>query len=58
MKLRYIVNKDEQTNVDATAGNMGIKKTVSKITERFMWAGVIKMLKTLYVACYSLLRPH
>ena len=54
------MNKDERTkilkacHVDATAGHMGIKKTVSKITERFMWPGVIKDVKNL-VCCLLLI---
>ena len=56
IKLRYIANQDEQAkilqacHVDPTAGHMGIKKTVSRITERFMWPGVIKDVKDL-VCC-------
>ena len=45
VKLRYVMNKDEQRkycHVDATAGHMGIKKTVSKLAENFMRPGVIK----------------
>ena len=54
------MNKDEQTkilkacHVDATAGHMGIKKKVSKITERFMWPGVMKDVKDL-VCCLLLI---
>ena len=50
------MNKDEQgkilkaCHVDPTAGHMGVKKTANKITERFMWSGIIKDVK--HLVCF------
>mgnify|MGYP003418004312 FL=1 len=32
---------------DPTSGHFGLKKTVARITERFMWPGVVKDVETL-----------
>ena len=29
------------------AGHMGIKKTINRITERFMWPGIVKDVKAM-----------
>ena len=29
-------------HIDATAGHMGVKKTLNRINERFMWHGLVK----------------
>ena len=53
MEVRYIRNHDEQQkfsrscHVDPTSGHLGIKKTLSRITERFMWPGVSKDVELL-----------
>ena len=53
MEVRSIRNHDEQQNisrschVDPTSGHLGIKKTLSRITERFMWPGVSKDVELL-----------
>ena len=38
-------------HIDPTAGHMGIKKTVNRITERFMWPGIVKDVKEM--VCYT-----
>ena len=53
-KRKYLI---KACHVDATAGHMGIKKTVSKITEHFMWPGVIKDVKDL-VHCLHVSMHH
>ena len=34
-------------HVDLTAGHMGIKKTINRITECFMWPGTVKDVKAM-----------
>ena len=46
--------KGAGSHTNATAGHMGIKKTASKITEHFMWPGIIKDVKDL-VCCLLLI---
>ena len=31
--------------MDPTAGHMGIKKTINRITERFLWTGIVSDVK-------------
>ena len=33
--------------MDPTSGHMGIKRTLSRITDRFMWSGVAKDVENL-----------
>ena len=46
--LRFIRTREEQKkilracHVDQTSGHMGEKKTINRITERFMWNGIVK----------------
>ena len=53
VEVRYNRNHDEQQkisrscHVDPTSGHLGIKKTLSTITERFMWPGVSKDVELL-----------
>ncbi len=53
MEVKYIHSRDEQQtitkscHVDPTSGHLGIKKTLSRITERFMWPGVTKDVEML-----------
>ena len=48
VEVRYISNSDEQRrifsacHVDPTAGHMGAKWTLSWISERFKWSGMVK----------------
>ena len=48
VEVRYICNPDEQRkilsacHVDPTAGHMGAKRTLSRISERFKWPGMVK----------------
>ena len=50
-ELRYIQQREEQLkilracHVDPTSGHMGEKKTINRITERFMWPGIVKDVK-------------
>ena len=32
-------------HVDVTSGHLGVRKTYHRITERFMWIGVLKDVK-------------
>ena len=56
LELRYIRTRDEQLNIlrachmDPTAGHLGVKKTVCRISERFMWKGIVKDVKSM--VCY------
>jgi hypothetical protein len=34
-------------HLDPTSGHMGEKKTISRITERFYWVGIVKDVKEL-----------
>ena len=38
-------------HIDPTAGHMGIKRTVNRITEHFMWPGIVKDVKEM--VCYT-----
>ena len=44
----YVIDKEERHRIlvachqDLTSGHMGTKITLSRITERFIWPGVIK----------------
>ena len=46
--VRYISSPDEQRkilsacHVDPTGGHMGAKRTLSRISERFKWPGMVK----------------
>jgi transcriptional regulator of aromatic amino acid metabolism len=48
VELRYIQNKEEQQKIlkachlDPTSGHLGIKKTINRITDRYIWPGVVK----------------
>ena len=52
-EVRYIQNRDEKMKIlkachlDPTAGHLGVKRTLSRITERFMWPGVSKDVERL-----------
>ena len=52
-ELRYIRAREEQIkilrlcHVDPTAGHLGERKTIARITERFMWRGVVKDVKNM-----------
>ncbi len=51
--LRFIRSHEERQrivkacHIDATSGHMGVKKSINRITERFMWPGVVKDVKNL-----------
>ena len=55
IEVRYmdIRNKEEQQRIlkachlDPTSGHMGGKRTLARITERFMWPGVVKSVENL-----------
>ena len=48
VEIRYIVNRDEQLKIlqachaDPTSGHLGFRRTLARITERFLWKGVVK----------------
>ena len=52
-EVKYIRSTDEQKRIlqachlDPTSGHMGVKRTLSRITERFMWLGVAKDVQKL-----------
>lgn len=56
--MRYITDTKEKQQIledchnEATSGHMGTKKTLARITERFIWAGVAKDVYSLvsYIA--------
>ena len=62
MQVRLIVNSDEKQKIldscrtHPTSGHLGVRRTLSRITERFMWAGVtkdvIRMVRFLYVLLF------
>ena len=55
-EVKYITSKEEKQRIlkschmDPTSGHMGIKRTLSQITDRFMWPGVAKDVENL-VSC-------
>ena len=61
IELRYIQNREEQVkilkacHIDPTAGHMGIKKTVHRITERFIWPGIVKDVKEMVCLTHCML---
>ena len=48
VQVRFILNKDERAKIlkechkDPMSGHLGTKRTLSRVTERFMWPGVAK----------------
>lgn len=55
IELRYIRTQKEQQqilracHIDPTSGHMGEKKTVAKISERYMWNGIVKDVKKMVI---------
>lgn len=53
VELRYIRARDEKhrilraCHIDPTGGHFGIKKTICKVSERFMWNGIVKDVQEL-----------
>ena len=51
--VKYITSKAERQKIliachmDPTGGHMGIKRTLSHITDRFIWQGVAKKVEQL-----------
>lgn len=51
VELRFIRTRSEQLKIlkachkDPTAGHMGIKKTINRISERFFWLGIVADVK-------------
>ena len=44
-------------HLDPTAGHMGEKRTVKRITERYIWNGIVKDVKEMVcytISCYLL----
>ena len=58
IELRYIQSREEQLEIlqachaDPTSGHLGIKKTVNKTTEHFMWPGIVKDVKEM--VCFTI----
>ncbi len=56
VEVRYVRDRSEQlrilraSHIDPTAGHMGIKRTLYRINERFMWHGLIKDVEEM--VCY------
>ena len=48
MEIRFVGDKKGQRrimkacHVDPTSGHMGVKRTLSRISERFIWPGMVK----------------
>ena len=46
--MKYVVDRTEQEDIvlschrDSTSGHVGLKRTVARITECFIWPGVVK----------------
>uniref|UniRef100_A0A1X7VKG2 Integrase zinc-binding domain-containing protein n=1 Tax=Amphimedon queenslandica TaxID=400682 RepID=A0A1X7VKG2_AMPQE len=55
--VKYIKSRSDQKRIvkschlDATSGNLGVWKTVSRIFERFMWQGILKDVKEMVSTC-------
>ena len=53
IQVRYIIDRQEQKRIviacheDPTSGHMGTKKTLARITERFIWPGARKDVQEL-----------
>ena len=53
LELRFVRTREEQLRVmilaachsDPTAGHMGEKRTFARITERYMWSGIVRGVK-------------
>ena len=51
VELRFIRNREEQQKIlhachrDPTSGHMALKRTLARISERFMWNGMVKDVK-------------
>ena len=62
MEIRFVGVKKEQhrilkaCHVDPIYGHMGVKQTLSRISERFMWPGMVK--DTVRHAAYDKLSMH
>ena len=53
MEVKYIRHDDERIRIlkdchmHPTSGHMGVKRTLSRITDRFMWPGVARDVEQL-----------
>ena len=51
LELRFVRTREEQLKIlaachsDTTAGHMGEKQTIARITERYMWSGIVRDVK-------------
>ena len=58
--MKYIKDRHDQLriakscHVDPTSGHLGVRKTIGRVKERFMWKGVWEDVKTVVSAsfCY------
>ena len=60
-QVRCITAKEERSRIvdschtDPTSGHLGIKKTVARISERFIWPGIIRDVNEL--VSYTIIIP-
>lgn len=53
VEVKYVQGRKEKQRIlkachsDPTSGHMGVKRTLTRITERFMWPGVVKDVEQL-----------
>ena len=59
MQVRLITSLDERRKIlisyhkHPTSGHMGVRKTLSRITEQFMWPGVTKDMMEMVSSCFK-----
>ena len=55
LELRFVRIREEQIKIlaachsDPTAGHMGEKQTIPRITKRYMWSGIVRDVKEMVV---------
>eukprot|EP00731_Ephydatia_muelleri_P009261 Em0004g1599a len=56
-EVKYVVDRTEQEDIvlschrDSTSGHVGLKRTVARITECFIWPGVVKDVENVIKRC-------
>ncbi|KAL5491279.1 hypothetical protein EMCRGX_G016535 [Ephydatia muelleri] len=57
LELRFVRTREEQLKIlaachhDPTAGHMGLKRTIKRITERYKWNGIVKDVQEMIRSC-------